>query len=56
MNEVLLSLIYQVKNDQLIMKCDSKFLDSNICHIEFIIYIRKFTIVNILGGILYQEV
>ena len=28
----------------------------NICHIEFIIHISKFTTVNILGGIPYQEI
>ena len=31
--------------NQLIMKYHSKFLVSNICHIELIIYIGKFTIV-----------
>ena len=36
---------------QIIMKCHSKLLVSNICHIEFIIHISKFTTVNILGGI-----
>ena len=30
-------------------------LNSIICHIEFIIYIRKFTIVNVLCGISYQR-
>ena len=38
------------------MKYHSKLLVSNICHIEIIICNRKFTIVNILGGIPYQEV
>ena len=38
------------------MKYHSKFLVSNICHIEIIICIRQFTIVNILGGIPYQEI
>ena len=38
------------------MKYHSKLLVSNICHTEIIIYNRKFTIVNILGGILYQEI
>ena len=39
------------------MKCKlSKLLVSNICRIEFIVYITKFTTVNILGGILYQEI
>ena len=33
-----------------------KFLVSNICHTEFIIYIRKFAIVNILVKIPYQEI
>ena len=33
------------------MKYHSKLLVSNICHIEIIICIRKFTTVNILGGI-----
>ena len=41
--------------NQSIMKYHSKFLVSNICHIESITYIRKFTIVNILGGNAYQE-
>ena len=40
---------------QLNIKYRSKFLVSNICHIEFIIYIKKITIVNILDGIPYQE-
>ena len=35
--------------DQLIRKYYRKFLVSNISHIELIIYIKKFTIVNILG-------
>ena len=38
------------------MKYHSKLLVSNICHIEIIICIRKFTIVNILGRILCQEI
>ena len=33
------------------MKYHSKRLVSKICHTEIIICIRKFTIVNILGGI-----
>ena len=41
--------------NQLIMKYHSKRLVYNICHIEFIIYIRKFIIVNILGGIFPYE-
>ena len=35
--------------DQWIRKYYSRFLDSNISHIELIIYIKKSTIVNILG-------
>ena len=42
--------------NQLNMKYNSKLLVSDICHIEFIIYIRKFTIVNILGGTPYWEI
>ena len=38
------------------MKYHSKLLVSNICHTEIIICNRKFTIVNILGGIPYQEI
>ena len=38
------------------MKYHSKLLVSNICHTEFIICIRKFTNVNILGGIPCQEI
>ena len=38
------------------MKYHSKHLVSNICHTEIIICIRKFTIVNILGEIPYQEI
>ena len=38
------------------MKYHSKLLISNIFHIEIIICIRKFTIVNILSGIPYQEI
>ena len=38
------------------MKYHSELLVSNICHIEFIIYTRKFTILNILGGNAYQEI
>ena len=38
------------------MKYHSKLLASNICHTEIIIRNRKFTIVNILGGIPYQEI
>ena len=40
--------------NQLIMKYYGKFLVSNISHIEFIIYIKKLTIVNILAGVPYQ--
>ena len=39
--------------NQLIMKSHRKFLVSYICHTELIIYIRKFTILNILGQIPY---
>ena len=38
------------------MKYHSKLLVSNTCHTEIIICNRKFTIVNILGGIPYQEI
>ena len=38
------------------MKCHSKLSVSNICHTEIIICMRKFTIVNILGGIPCQEI
>ena len=38
------------------MKDHSKLWVSNICHIEIIICMRKFTIVHILGGIPYQEI
>ena len=38
------------------MKYHCKLLVSNICHTEIIICIRKFTIVNILGGIPCQEI
>ena len=38
------------------MKYHSKLLVSDICHTEIIICIRKFNIVNILGGIPYQEI
>ena len=47
---------YDRLQTSVIMKYHSKVLVSNICHIEFIVYIRKFTIVNILGGIPYQEI
>ena len=39
--------------NQLIWKLYKKYLVSNIFHKEFIIYIRKFTNVNILGWISY---
>ena len=42
--------------NQLNMNYHSKLSVSNICQIEIIICIRKFTIVNILGGIPYQEI
>ena len=38
------------------MKYHSKLIVSNICHTEIVICIRKFTIVNILGGIPCQEI
>ena len=38
------------------MKYHGKLLVSNICHTEIIICNRKFTTVNILGGIPYQEI
>ena len=42
--------------NQLIMKYDSKFSVSSICQNIFIIYIKNFTIVNILGYISYWEI
>ena len=39
---------YDRLQNQLIMKYQRRFLASNICHNEFIIYIRKFVTVNIL--------
>ena len=42
--------------NQLNLKYHSKLLVFNICHIEIIICIRKFTILNILGGIPCQEI
>ena len=38
------------------MKYHSKLLVSNICHTEIIICSRRFTIVNILGGIPWQDI
>ena len=38
------------------MEYHHKLLVSDICHTEIIICIRKFIIVNILGGIPYQEI
>ena len=38
------------------MKNHSTLLVSNICHTEIIICNRKFTIVNSLSGIPYQEI
>ena len=38
------------------MKYRSKLLVSNICHTEIIIRNRRFTTVNVLGGIPYQEI
>ena len=40
---------YGSLQNQLIMKSRRKFLVSYVYHIEFIIYTRKFTILNILG-------
>ena len=45
-----------LNSNQLNMKYDSTLLVFNICHTEIIICIRKFTIVNILGGIPCQEI
>ena len=42
--------------NQLNIKYHSKHLVSNIFHIRIIICVRKFTIVNILVGIPYQEI
>ena len=42
--------------NQLIMKYCSKFLVYSICQDIFITYIKKFTIVNILGWISYREI
>ena len=42
--------------NQLTGKYERKFSVSNISHIKFIIYIRKFTTGNILGYISYQEI
>ena len=36
---------------KLIMKSHRKFLNSYICHIELIIYIRKFTILRLIARI-----
>ena len=43
------SSLSQVAKNQLIMKYCSKLLDSSIFHNIFIAYIKKFTIVDILG-------
>ena len=40
---------YRRLQNRLIMKYCSKFLASSICQNIFIAYIKKFTIVNILG-------
>ena len=40
---------YGSLQNQLFMKSHREFLVSYICHIELIIYIRKFTILNIFG-------
>ena len=62
MNESLLLLIYPVKtvsslrhaaNAIAIMNYSRKFLASNICHNEFVIYFIKSAIVNILGQMPY---
>ena len=42
--------------NQLNMKFHGNLLVSNICHIKIIICIRKFIIVNVLGGIRYQKI
>ena len=42
--------------NQLIMKNSRKYLVCSICNIEFIIYIWKFTILNILGKTSYKEI
>ena len=59
LTESLLLLLYQVKmrgcNYQSTGKYERKCLVSNISHIKFITYIRKFTTVNILGYISYQD-
>ena len=44
-----ISSLYGRLQNQLIIKSQRKFLVSYICHIELIIYIRKFTILNILS-------
>ena len=42
--------------NQLTGKYERKFSVSNISHIKLIIYFGKFTTVNILGYISYQEI
>ena len=42
--------------NQLTWKYERKFSLSNISHIKFIIYIRKFATVNILGHISYYQI
>ena len=54
--QIIISSLWQVAKNQLIMKYFSKFLVSSICQNIFITYIRKFTIANILDGISYQEI
>ena len=44
------------RKDQLIRKYCRKLLVSNISHIKLIIYIKKSTIVNILGYISYIKI
>ena len=51
-----LSVNNKEKVRQAMVKISRGGLVSNICHTEIIICIRKFTIVNILGGILCQEI
>ena len=45
----MVSSLCQAAKDELIRKYYRKFLVSSISHIELIIYIKKFTIINILG-------
>ena len=52
----MVSSLWEATKNQLTGKYERKFSVSNISHIKFIIYIRKFTTVNILGYISYQEI